>query len=244
VLKAGASSTERTLPKRPLRIVLVSGAKDHGIDEHDYPLWLERWSDLLRTADHVTVVTAKDWSSPEDLAHADVMAWYSANSQWTADKSRDLDAFLGRGGGLVVIHYALNGTRAPEELARRIGLAWIDGRSKFRHGPLDLVIPKASRHPITTGFDRIHLVDESYWNLMGNLARVTMLASGVEEGKAQPLLWTMEHGKVRVFCSVPGHFTWTFDDPLFRILILRGTCWTARQPVDHTQRSFDRGRTG
>jgi hypothetical protein len=30
---------------------------------------------------------------------------------------------------------------------------------------------------------------------------------------------------------VPGHYTWTFDDPLFRIL-LRGVCWTAREPVD------------
>jgi hypothetical protein len=26
----------------------------------------------------------------------------------------------------------------------------------------------------------------------------------------------------RVFVSVPGHFTWTFDDSLCRILILRG----------------------
>jgi type 1 glutamine amidotransferase len=35
-----------------------------------------------------------------------------------------------------------------------------------------------------------------------------------------------------VFVSIPGHFTWTFDDPLFRVLILRGIAWTANEPVD------------
>jgi type 1 glutamine amidotransferase len=35
-----------------------------------------------------------------------------------------------------------------------------------------------------------------------------------------------------VFVSILGHFSWTFDDPLFRVLVLRGICWTSRQPVD------------
>ena len=41
-----------------------------------------------------------------------------------------------------------------------------------------------------------------------------------------------EAGKGRVFVSIPGHYTWTFDDPLFRLLILRGLAWTAHEPVD------------
>jgi putative heme-binding domain-containing protein len=232
VLKAGASPAEPAPPDRPLRIVLVSGAKDHGIDEHDYPLWLERWSSLLGWAEGITVANATDWPDPAELARADVMVWYSANVQWTAEKARELDAFLARGGGLVVLHYALNGNRAPEELAQRIGLAWIGGRSKFRHGPLDLGFRTSPTHPIVAGFDRLHLVDESYWNLTGDRSRVNVIATGDEEGERQPLLWTREHGKGRVFCSAPGHYTWTFDDPLFRVLILRGICWTARQRVD------------
>jgi hypothetical protein len=35
-----------------------------------------------------------------------------------------------------------------------------------------------------------------------------------------------------VFVSIPGHFSWTFDDPLFRVLLLRGIAWAAREPVD------------
>ena len=48
----------------------------------------------------------------------------------------------------------------------------------------------------------------------------------------QPLFWTLEPSKGRVFVSIPGHFAWTFDDPLFRLLLLRGIAWAAGEPVD------------
>jgi putative heme-binding domain-containing protein len=232
VLKAGAARPEPARQGRPLRVVLVSGAKDHGIDEHDYPLWSARWSSLLRLAENLTVATASDWPSAKELARADVMVWYSANAKWSSEKARDLDAFLARGGGLVVLHYALNGNHASRELAERIGLAWSGGSSKFRHGPVDLGFNRRSSHAITAGFDRLRLVDESYWNLTGDPSRVNVLATGDEEGSPQPLIWTREQGEGRIFCSVLGHYTWTFDDPLFRILILRGICWAAREHVD------------
>jgi hypothetical protein len=41
-----------------------------------------------------------------------------------------------------------------------------------------------------------------------------------------------ELGKGRVFVSIPGHYSWSFDDPLFRLLLLRGIAWTARESVD------------
>jgi putative heme-binding domain-containing protein len=232
VLAASAALGTRAENDRPLRIALVGGAKDHGIDEHDYPLWLERWSNLLARAEGVTVSTSSEWPSADDLAHADVIVLYSANPRWTAEKGRELDAFLDRGGGLVVIHYALNGNQAAPELAQRIGLAWVGGRSKFRHGPLDVRFNRLKEHPITSGFERLHLMDESYWALTGDHAHVNIMADGDEEGQSQPLLWTREQRKGRVFCSVPGHYTWTFDDPLFRILMLRGIAWTAHQRVD------------
>jgi putative heme-binding domain-containing protein len=215
----------------PLRIVLVAGPKDHDIDEHDYPLWQARWAALLERAEGVTVGTTNGWPTPDDFARADVLVMYSANPGWTAENGPQLDAFLERGGGLVLLHYAVNGQKAPDEFARRIGLAWQQGRSKFRHGPLDLAFT-AGDHPITAGFRGLHLVDESYWDLVGDPANVQVLATAVEDGAPRPLFWTRQAGKGRVFCSIPGHYTWTFDDPLFRILILRGIAWTAGVPVD------------
>jgi type 1 glutamine amidotransferase len=62
---------------------------------------------------------------------------------------------------------------------------------------------------------------------------VKLLATGIEEGQPQPLFWTHEPTiGGRVFVSIPGHFAWTFDDPIFRILLLRGIAWSADEPVD------------
>ena len=59
-----------------------------------------------------------------------------------------------------------------------------------------------------------------------------MIAWGTEEKEPRPLFWTVEPRKGRVFVSIPGHYSWSFDDPLFRVLLLRGIAWTAREPVD------------
>jgi type 1 glutamine amidotransferase len=151
---------------------------------------------------------------------------------WTAERARDIDRFLQRGGGVAYIHYAVDGGADPPGFAERIGLAWRGGQSKFRHGPLDVQFVPGSQHPIARHLDRVHLVDESYWNLVGDPQEINLLATGVEEGRPQPLFWTVEPGRGRVFVSIPGHFSWTFDDPIFRILLLRGIAWAAHESVD------------
>ncbi|HEY1860375.1 MAG TPA: ThuA domain-containing protein [Gemmataceae bacterium] len=227
VLKAMKPSSP---PYKKLHIVVSAGPKDHGPGEHDYPLWQRRWVKLLDMADNVEISEATGWPSPKQWEIADLVVFYSDNPGWTADKGKQLDAFLERGGGLVYIHWAVKGNDAPEALAERIGLA---SRSvtRYRHGPLDLTFPDAD-HPITRGFGKVKFEDESYWSLVGDPTKIHVLATSKEEGEARPQMWTHEQGKGRVFVSIPGHYTWTFDDPLFRILILRGMAWAAREPVD------------
>jgi type 1 glutamine amidotransferase len=216
---------------KKLRIVLAAGPKDHGPGEHDYPLWQRRWYNLLSLAENVRVDLAKAWPSAGQWKRADVVVFFSSNPAWTAERTKELDAFLARGGGVVYLHYAVNGNRAVEALAERIGLAWRGGRSRFRHGPLEITFPDG-KHPITAGFRKVKFVDESYWNLEGDPRRIDLLGTAVEEKAARPLLWARRHGKGRVFVNILGHYNWTFDDPLFRILLLRGMCWTAGEPAD------------
>jgi putative heme-binding domain-containing protein len=227
VLKGGSSVAN---PRR-LQIVLSGGPKDHGPGEHDYPLWLKRWSALFAMDSTVSIETTEGWPSARQLGAADVIVFYSNNPGWDASKAAELDSYLARGGGVVLIHYAVDGHQAVDAFAERVGLAWQGGKSAFRHGPLDLDF-SGSKHPITRGFDKLRLVDESYWNLVGDPHRIEVLGTGPEEGRARPLLWTRTQGKGRVFVSIPGHYTWTFDDPLFRVLILRGIAWAAGEPVD------------
>ena len=231
-LEAALAGSEKPDPAKlkELTVVLVAGPKDHGESEHDYPDWQKRWSKLFSLAPKVKVETAEVWPSAEQLRTAEVLVWYSANPGWSPEKAKDIDDFQARGGGMVYLHFAVNGQRAPDQLAERIGLAW--GPSKFRHGALDLKFQTESKHPILRNFTEAHFEDESYWNLVGDPSKINLLASGEEEGKDRPLLWTYERGKGRVFVSILGHYSWTFDDPLFRTLIFRGIAWTAGQPVD------------
>jgi type 1 glutamine amidotransferase len=217
------------VPATPIRICLVAGRKDHGPGEHDYPAWLDVWTCLLRMGDRVTVRTAMEWPAAEELRAADVLVFYQ-QGKWTEERARDLDAFLARGGGAVYLHYAVDGGADAEGFARRIGLAWKGGRSKFRHGALELKFEPG--HPIARGLGTLKFHDESYWNLVGDPAGITLAASAPEDGRPQPLLWTREHGGGRVFVSILGHYMWTFDDPLFRLAVLRGIAWSARRPVD------------
>ena len=216
---------------RPLNILLVAGPKDHGPGEHDYPAWLEVWSDLIAAAPGVTVDSAMEWPEAEQRRAADVIVFYQ-RGRWDEQRASAIDAHLQRGGGLVYIHWAIEGGPQAPDFARRIGLASDRAHTQYRHGPLQLHFAADSRHPIARNFESMRLHDESYWALRGDAARLTPIASAVEQGRARPQFWTVERDRGRVFVSIPGHYSWTFDDPLYRILLLRGIAWAAGEPVD------------
>ena len=228
VLAGAPTPAEKT---RPIRICLVAGPKDHGPGEHDYPAWQKAWKELLSTADHTDVTTAWEWPSKEEFAKADVMVFYQRGN-WDETRAADIDAFLTRGGGLVYIHWAVDGRKQPKAFASRIGLASGEGANAFRHGEVILSINKDSKHPVMRNFEKLKITDETYWNMAGDLKPDRVLATAIEENQVQPQLWTLEQERGRVFVSIPGHYSWTFDDPLFRVILLRSIAWSTKEPVD------------
>jgi type 1 glutamine amidotransferase len=230
-LLAGADDSADKTEDEPLRIVLVAGPKDHGKGEHDYPNWQKVWSKLLAKAANTTIDTAWEFPSQEQIDSNDVLVFYQ-RGRWDDARAAAIDPFLARGGGLVYIHWAVDGQGGQEEFAKRIGLASLGGSIKYRHGPLDVDFSPGKDHPIARNFDRVKMVDESYWMLTGDPKKLNLIATQEEEGEPRPLFWTMEHGRGRVFVSIPGHYMWTFDDPAFRILLMRGIAWTARRNLD------------
>ncbi len=208
---------------RLLRIVLVCGPKDHGPNEHDYPVWQRVWTELLRAAPGVEVIRRRPWPKEEDYRRADVIVYYK-RLQFRPEEGKLMDRLLSRDRGLVFVHWAVDGHQHPEQLAQRIGLAAGPGL-RFRHGPIRLRI--LQQHPITHGLKLLNLVDETYWNLHGDPERIQVLAASEEQGKLRPQVWTVEHRPGRVFVCIPGHYSWTFDDPLYRLLLLRGIAWAA-----------------
>ena len=239
-----------------LNVVLVVDKKDHGPCEHDYPLWQQRWQVLLsgrgagpvnlyggpqtvtqsRDVGHVTVKTAQGgWPDEEELAWADVVVVF-CYIEWDEQTLHQLRAYLNRGGGYVPVHSATwTKPRPSQEVATLTGCG---GFTQFRHGPLTLKIVNPA-HPICVGLPQeIELLDESYWPPIPETVGRSMhvLATSDEkpsqdstEMQAQPMFWTYTYGKGRVFGCVLGHYTWTFDDPYFRLLLLRGMAWSAGQ---------------
>ncbi|MDZ4850662.1 MAG: ThuA domain-containing protein [Pirellulaceae bacterium] len=216
---------------KPLNVLLVAGKKDHGPGEHDYPAWLHMWSNLMSAADEVTLDTAMEWPTEEQLQIADTIV-FSQKGKWTNERAAKIDQHLGKGGGLVYIHWAVEAGKDAPLFAQRIGLASNSSTTKYRHGDVEFVFQTTPEHPIARNFNRLALHDESYWNLHGDPKRIQTIGTAVEDGEIRPQFWSLESGSGRIFVSIPGHYSSTFDDPLFRILLLRGIAWSAKEPVD------------
>lgn len=223
-------------PVRPLHVVLVAGKKDHGPGEHDYPGWQGPWARLLALAPKTKVTTAWDAPSEADLKSADVMVFFKRNA-WAKDTNRRMDAYLARGGGVVLFHSAVDGRPNPEAMQEHIGLCWGSG-CRFRHGWVELAFDKASDCPIVRGLGgkTLRFYDESYWRLRGDASRIDVLATTVEKEKdgtkvTIPMMWNRRVGKGRVHVNIMGHYNWTFNDPVFRVLAFRAIAWAADESV-------------
>jgi type 1 glutamine amidotransferase len=217
-------------PSSPsFNIVLCAGPKDHGPSEHDYPLWQKRWAALLALKSGARVTSAWEWPAEEQWRTANVVIFYSDNPGWNKERASALEAYLQKGGGVVFVHFAIDGHDQADSLARIIGAAWRGGVSKYRHGPLSL---KLNPSPISQGIRSIEFTDESYWNLIGRFDGTQIIASSVEDGEPRPQIWMRPFGKGRIFVCIPGHYTWTFDDPIYRLLLFRGISWAGGRPAD------------
>lgn len=247
---------------KELNVVLVADKKDHGPSEHDYPLWQERWRTLLSDwgpvhlheasksdagwvsmADPVKVTTTQGWPNKQQFASADVIVVF-CYIDWDEQKLSQVKRYLNRGGGFVLIHSATWAKPEPsEEVARLTGCG---GFSKWRHGPIKLKITDRD-HPICVGLpEQIEFIDESYWPPTPKVDGVAMNVLATSDEKMneesagpepQPMFWTYEQGKGRVFGCILGHYTWTFDDLYFRLLLLRGMAWSAN--ADEPPYRFD-----
>jgi hypothetical protein len=246
--------TEGTL--RPLTILIAGGVKDHLPKTHSHDLLPRRWKVLLggkgpddepkvnmyrpevekdrermlAGAPQVKVLTTMDWPTEEQFAVSDIIFLYQSPACWMGfGRVRQVAAFVERGGGLVLSHYVL--WRDDADLMNVFGLAMQKGRSQYKHKEAILKFPEP-RHPIVLGLpDTIVMADEVYWNFRGDRSKVTPLATSEEmvgdQSRPEPVIWTYERGKGRVVASTLGHFDWTFDDPYFRMILLRGMAWAA-----------------
>ena len=112
---------------------------------------------LLVRSTNVIVEDAWLWPAPEQFAHADVLVFYYWNRDWNEDKLHEIDDFLARGKGIVLLHSATIGNPVVEQLAERMGLASDSVKTKYLHTPIDLKIA-ATNNPIMCGISAVAMV--------------------------------------------------------------------------------------
>ena len=257
VLAAARAMRGEQMPERLLKIVLLADRKDHGPGAHDYPLWQSRWALLLGGAEasdaeaanmhgtdrpdpalqqgapQVRVSTATAWPSETQWKTADLIVVFCYVA-WTPERIAQVTRFLERGGGLVVIHAAT--WTKPKPSAEVASILGVGGFTRYRHGTVELETVQPE-HPVCLGLPaKLRLTDETYWPPTPPVApdRVQVLAGSREQTEPdqygvslQPMFWTYTLGTGRVFGCVLGHYSWTFDDPYFRLWLLRGMAWAA-----------------
>ena len=244
---------EKREPSRDLFVVWVWGIdKLHEKETHEYAWVLDRYMNvLLPQVPRVTVVSSMYFPKKELWEKADLVVFYNwPRKNWDYDL---IDAYQKRGGGLIFVHMSLS-QGSGEELSKRIGLAcdYVSGTTKWGVLPAPVTLTDAaSKHPIFERFPpKFDLADELYWHLRGDPNGITTLVTSpagpaiankpvsgppkIEDldGKKWPVMWTKEVGRGRVFVTVPGHNFFTFNDPYFRIILLRAMAWTMYESFD------------
>jgi len=229
---------------RDISILWLSGPEDHRGGEHDYIRVKELFVPLLESIPRVSVVEAFQFPTQDQFDQADLLIKYLHLPELSDEQFAMYQAFVDQGGSVVSIHESciMRPVERAEKLADCIGCSWKGNQSsqwsKFGHShPLYL----RTEHPAFSGLpSSIKFNDESYWNLLAR-DKVEVIGAIAPEADTNDLsfgevlktesarsqaFWTWTSGKGRVFGTTTGHYTYTYYDPLYRLLLLRGIAWT------------------
>jgi putative membrane-bound dehydrogenase-like protein len=152
-----------TAADAPLRIYIRSGPKSHGPGQHDHPRFLKEWVPLLN--ERGARATGGDtFPTAAQLAETDVVIIHAQEGGNIAEPDRvNLDTYLKRGGGLVVIHAAAV-AKDTDWYKGIIGGSWRQGTTKWLEAPMHLYFTD-HEHPITNGASNWSMTDEIYYDM-------------------------------------------------------------------------------
>lgn len=151
----------------------------------------------------------------------------------SAGAKENLVSFVKGGRGLVITHLSSASFKEWEEFPKLCGRYWVMGKSG--HGPRSVFKARIANknHPITQGLTDFEADDELYAKLEGDTP-ITVLVEADSDWskKTEPLAFTVEYGKGRVFHEAFGHDGKALQNPTVQKLIQRGCEWAATGKVE------------
>jgi len=165
--------------------------------------------------------------------------------RWNAAAEAAFAKAVADGAGVVAIHSADNAFVGWAEYEKMLGLMWREGTGHGAFHTFDIEWVD-TEHPIIKGLGAFKdHPDELYHKLVNSQnVRYKLLAQAMSAtdkggtGKNEPMAFTLEFGKGRIFATPLGH-VWegsdaqkaSISDPMFKALLCRGTEWAATGAV-------------
>lgn len=152
-----------------------------------------------------------------------------------SDKAKEnLRNFVGRGGGMVMIHFACGAFRDWPEFRNLAGRIYDRTNTHDPRGPFAVEIT-STNHFVTSGLSSFQADDELYTCLTGEKP-VDVLATARSKitGRDHPMAFLHRYGSGRVFQTPLGHDVKALRSGRTLELICRGTLWAAGLQGDST----------
>jgi uncharacterized protein len=233
-----ASALPGTAAEQPttIKVLLVTG--DDVQPAHNWREVSQALRDTLVACGKFDVRICEDagvLDSAATLGRYDLVLLHLYNAKTpalSADAKANLANFVKDGKGLVISHLSSASFKEWEEFPKLCGRYWVMGKSG--HGPRAVFKVRIANkdHPITQGLADFEADDELYAKLQGDAA-ITVLVEADSDWskKTEPLAFTLDYGKGRVFHETFGHDGKAVQNPAVQKLIQRGCEWAATGKV-------------
>jgi type 1 glutamine amidotransferase len=243
---------QTTLPAKKIQVLIITGRDDH--DWRGVTPLMRQYLDAAGIFETRIAEEFRD-AGPESLHRYDVAVLvYSDKAQedrWTDRSQATLLDFVRGGKGLVVYHHSSTAFKDWPEFARMCGGNYYN---RAQHSPIhDFTVDFVDRgHPITRGLAKnfAQPQDELYASMqMQPAGSYHVLATAWDDhslyngrfktplpgpGANEPLLWTVQFERGRVFATMIGHSAKAAQSLGFKVTFTRGAEWAATGEVTQT----------
>ncbi len=202
-----------------------------------------------------------------DFSRYDLVVFSYGGKTFSEKTQKNFETFVANGGGVVVVHASvipftdwpafneMTGLGAWGGRSEKDGpyVYWKGGRLVYDYAPGGAgyhglqrpftITHRNPSHPILRGLPTVwlHFKDELYAKARGPAKNIDILATTVDKDgdpdRHEPMLWTVNWGKGKIFVSLMGHagndpeLRYSMECTGFQVTLLRGAEWAATGQV-------------